>query len=113
MGRRRGTGAPGARDRGARLVGHGPARGPPGAGLAVEGKTLRGARTSQGPAPHLLACLDHGSGVVCPQIAVDGKTNGITMLADLPGQITDLNGAVRTDRKSTRLNSSHLGISYA
>jgi hypothetical protein len=87
---------PAALDRGARLVGHGPARGPPGAGLAVEGKTLRGARTSQGPAPHLLACLDHGSGVVCPQIAVDGKTNGITMLADLPGQITDLNGAVRT-----------------
>jgi hypothetical protein len=41
--------------------------------LAVDGKTLRGARTSQDLAPHLLACLDHGSGVVCAQIAVEGK----------------------------------------
>jgi predicted transposase YbfD/YdcC len=64
--------------------------------LAVDGKTLRGARTSAGAAPHLLACLDHGSGVVCAQIAVDGKTNEITMFAGLLDQITGLDGAVIT-----------------
>jgi predicted transposase YbfD/YdcC len=64
--------------------------------LAVDGKTLRGARTSQDLAPHLLACLDHGSGAVCAQIAVDGKTNEITMFAGLLDQITDLRGAVIT-----------------
>jgi predicted transposase YbfD/YdcC len=64
--------------------------------LAVDGKTLRGARTGDNPAPHLLACLDHGSGVVCAQVAVDGKTNEITMFAGLLDQITDLPGAVIT-----------------
>jgi len=64
--------------------------------LAVDGKTVRGARTGQGPAPHLMACLDHGSGVVCAQIAVDGKTNEITMFAGLLDQVTDLDGAVIT-----------------
>jgi predicted transposase YbfD/YdcC len=69
------------------------ARRPPGLRvvLAIDGKTLRGARTSQGAAPHLLACLDHSSGVVCAQVAVDGKTNEITMLAGLLDQVTDLN----------------------
>ncbi len=64
--------------------------------LAVDGKTLRGARTRAGTAPHMLACLDHGSGVVCAQIAVDGKTNEITMFAGLLDQVTDLHGAVIT-----------------
>ena len=64
--------------------------------LAVDGKTLRGARTGQGAAPHLMACLDHGSGVVCAQVAVDGKTNEITMFAGLLDQIGDLDGMLVT-----------------
>jgi hypothetical protein len=32
--------------------------------VAVDGKTVRGARAGDGTAPHLLACLDHGTGVV-------------------------------------------------
>ena len=64
--------------------------------LGVDGKTLRGARTGAGTAPHLLACLDHGSGVVCAQIAADGKTNEITMFAGLLDQITDLHRSVIT-----------------
>ena len=39
--------------------------------LAVDGKTLRGARPGDDPAPHLLACLDQASGAVCAQVAVD------------------------------------------
>jgi len=64
--------------------------------LAVDGKTLRGARTGESPAPHLMACLDHGTSAVCAQIAVDGKTNEITMFAGLLDQIPGLDGAVIT-----------------
>lgn len=58
--------------------------------LAVDGKTVRGARSPDGTAPHLLACLDHGTGVVLAQVAVDGKTNEITMFTTLLGQAGDL-----------------------
>jgi predicted transposase YbfD/YdcC len=64
--------------------------------LAVDGKTLRGARTGESPAPHLMACLDHGTSAVCAQMAVDGKTNEITMFAGLLDQIPGLDGAVIT-----------------
>ena len=71
---------------------------PPQAGtvLAVDGKTLRGARTASSPAPHLMACLDHVSGVVCAQVAVDGKNNEIPMFAPLLDQIADLTGVLVT-----------------
>jgi hypothetical protein len=64
--------------------------------LAVDGKTVRGARTGDGRAPHLMACLDHDSGVVRAQVAVDGKTNEIPMFAVVLDQIADLAGAVVT-----------------
>jgi hypothetical protein len=74
------------------------ARRPPGRRvvLAVDGKTLRGARTSADAAPHLMACLDHASGVVLAQIAVDGKTNEISMFSGLLDQVTGLDGVVIT-----------------
>ena len=62
--------------------------------LAVDGKTLRGARPRGGTAPHLMACLDHATGTVLAQVAVASKTNEITMLAGLLDQIGDLNGAL-------------------
>jgi predicted transposase YbfD/YdcC len=64
--------------------------------VAVDGKTVRGARTADGAAPHLLACLDHGTGVVLAQVAVDGKTNEITMFTSLLGQAGDLREALVT-----------------
>jgi predicted transposase YbfD/YdcC len=64
--------------------------------LAVDGKTVRGARAGHSPAPHLLACLDHGTSAVCAQIAVDGKMNEITMFVGLLDQIPALDGAVIT-----------------
>lgn len=74
------------------------ARRPPGRRvvLAVDGKTLRGARTSADAAPHLMACLEHASGVVLAQIAVDGKTNEISMFSGLLDQVTGLDGVVIT-----------------
>ena len=64
--------------------------------LAVDGKTLRGARASADAAPHLMACLDHASGVVHAQIAVDGKTTEISMFSGLLDQVTGLDGVVIT-----------------
>jgi predicted transposase YbfD/YdcC len=60
--------------------------------LAVDGKSLRGARVRDGQdrAPHLMACLDHASGTVLAQVAVDGKSNEIPMFATVLDQIEDL-----------------------
>jgi Transposase DDE domain len=62
--------------------------------LAVDGKTVRGARTSDGMAPHLLACLDHGTGVVLGQVGAE--TNEITMFTALLDQAGDLRGVLVT-----------------
>ena len=48
--------------------------------IAVDGKTLRGARRGGGLAPHLLAMLGHASGVVVGQRRVDAKSNEIPEL---------------------------------
>ena len=64
--------------------------------LAVDGKTLRGARPRGGTAPHLMACLDHATGAVIAQVAVDGKTNEITMLESLSDQVSDIGDALVT-----------------
>jgi predicted transposase YbfD/YdcC len=45
--------------------------------LAVDGKTVRGARTAEGEAPHLLSCFTHQSKEVWAQLAVGEKTNEI------------------------------------
>ena len=43
--------------------------------IAVDGKTMRGARQGQVPAPHLLAALDQATGAVLTQQRVAGKSN--------------------------------------
>ena len=45
--------------------------------LAVDGKTVRGARTAERDAPHLLSCFTHQSQEVWAQLAVGEKTNEI------------------------------------
>lgn len=64
--------------------------------LAVDGKTVRGARTGDGTVPHLLACLDHGAGVMLAQVAADGKTNEITVFTALLAQAGGLDGVLVT-----------------
>ncbi|MGE4363820.1 MAG: ISAs1 family transposase [Mycolicibacterium sp.] len=64
--------------------------------IALDGKTVRGARTRpDGKAPHLVAAFDHGAGVVLGQIAVDAKSNEIPAARTLLGGL-DLDGAVVT-----------------
>ena len=61
--------------------------------IAVDGKTMRGARTSKDPAPHLLAALDHATGAVLTQQRVAGKSNEIPALRELLKPL-DLDGVV-------------------
>ena len=63
--------------------------------IAVEDETMRGARTGDNPAPHLLAALDRASGVVVGQRRVSDKSNEIPALRDLLAPM-DLDGAVVT-----------------
>ena len=63
--------------------------------IAVEDETMRGARTGDNPAPHLLAALDQASGVVVGQRRVSDKSNEIPALPELLAPL-DLDGAVVT-----------------
>ncbi|WP_406068496.1 ISAs1 family transposase [Micromonospora sp. NBC_01638] len=64
--------------------------------IAVDGKTLRGSRTSDTAAQHVLAACDQATGVVLASTDVDGKTNEITRFQPLLDQISDLRDTVIT-----------------
>jgi hypothetical protein len=53
--------------------------------IAIDGKTVRGAKGKKGKAPHLVAALAHGIGAVLAQVAVDEKVPG-----DRAAQLGDL-----------------------
>ena len=63
--------------------------------IAVDGRTLRGARTGDNPAPHLLAAPGRASGVVVGQRRVSDESNEIPALRDLLAPM-DLDGALIT-----------------
>jgi predicted transposase YbfD/YdcC len=64
--------------------------------IAIDGKTVRGARSKTGKAPHLVAALAHGIGAVLGQVAVTAKSNEIPAVRELLKAFTDLAGAVVT-----------------
>ncbi|RLP68036.1 ISAs1 family transposase [Mycetocola reblochoni] len=66
--------------------------------IAIDGKTIRGARTTTSTAPHLIAALDHATGVVVGQHAVAAKSNEIPAVRDLLAgfDAADLHGCVIT-----------------
>ncbi|WP_331751261.1 ISAs1 family transposase (plasmid) [Streptomyces globisporus] len=64
-------------------------------GIAIDGKTLRGARGGGSSAPHLVAAHAHGSGAVLGQIAAGEKSNEIPAARDLL-QLLDLDAVVVT-----------------
>jgi len=51
--------------------------------IAIDGKTVRGARTAGTVAPHLVAAFDHATGTVLGQVAVAAKSNEIPAVRDL------------------------------
>jgi predicted transposase YbfD/YdcC len=64
--------------------------------IAIDGKTVRGAKNKAGKAPHLVAALAHGIGAVLGQVAVDEKSNEIPAVRELLRAFADLAGAVIT-----------------
>ena len=64
--------------------------------IAIDGKTVRGARNKTGKAPHLVAAFAHGIGAVLGQVAVEEKSNEIPAVRELLKAFTDLAGAVVT-----------------
>jgi predicted transposase YbfD/YdcC len=64
--------------------------------IAVDGKTLRGSRTTKTVAQHVLAACDQNTAVVLASTGVDGKTNEITRFKPLLDQISDLRDTVIT-----------------
>ncbi|WP_211310265.1 ISAs1 family transposase [Branchiibius hedensis] len=66
--------------------------------IAIDGKTLRGARTSQQFAPHLIAAHEHDAGIVLGQLAVAAKSNEIPAVPELLATFDpdDLTGTVIT-----------------
>ncbi len=75
--------------------------------IALDGKTVRGARSKSTPAPHLVAALDHHSGVVLGQLAVTAKSNEIPAVQGLL-KLFDLTGAVITvDAMHTQTDTAH------
>jgi predicted transposase YbfD/YdcC len=79
--------------------------------IAIDGKTVRGARTKNTTAPHLVAALAHGIGAVLGQVAVAAKSNEIPAVRDLLKAFTDLAGAVITvDAMHTQTDTAALII---
>jgi predicted transposase YbfD/YdcC len=64
--------------------------------IAVDGKTLRGSRTTDTPARHVLAACDQATGIVLASTDVDGRTNEITHFGPLLDQLGDLRDNVIT-----------------
>ena len=65
-------------------------------GLAVDGKSLRGAAKAKGRKVHLLAALEHTTGLVLAQLDVGEKTNEITCFQPLLNTVAELAGVVVT-----------------
>lgn len=64
--------------------------------LAVDGKSLRGAARANGRKIHLLAAVDHASGLVLAQLDVGEKTGEVTCFRPLLDTVEDLSGVVVT-----------------
>src|SRR3954447_18422508 len=64
--------------------------------IAVDGKTVRGSRTTDTTARRVMAACDQDTGVVLASTDVDGKTNEITRFAPLLDQIGDLRDTIVT-----------------
>ncbi|MBA3488629.1 MAG: ISAs1 family transposase, partial [Longispora sp.] len=79
--------------------------------VAIDGKTLRGARNKDHKAPHLVAALAQGIGAVLGQVAVAAKSNEIPAVRDLLAAFANLAGAVITvDAMHTQTDTAGLII---
>ncbi|MBA3488719.1 MAG: ISAs1 family transposase, partial [Longispora sp.] len=79
--------------------------------IAIDGKTVRGARNKDHKAPHLVAALAHGIGAVLGQVAVAAKSNEIPAVRDLLAAFATLADAVITvDAMHTQTDTARVII---
>jgi predicted transposase YbfD/YdcC len=62
--------------------------------IAVDGKTLRGARYPDGRQVHLLSALDTGTGIVLAQVTIDAKSNEIPAFTPLLDAVEQVLGSL-------------------
>jgi hypothetical protein len=62
--------------------------------IAVDGKTLRGARLPEGRQVHLLSALDTSTGIVLAQVTVDTKSNEIPAFTPLLDAVEKVLGSL-------------------
>jgi hypothetical protein len=88
-------------------------------GLAVDGKSLRGAARTKGRKIHLLAVLEHATGLILAQSDVGEKTNEIACFQPLLDTVAELAGvvvtsdAMHTQREPRRLPPRTRGSLHA
>ena len=81
--------------------------------IAIDGKTVRGARTATTTAPHLVSALDHATGTVLGQVATAAKSNEIltvrTLLAcfDLTGVVVTVDAMHTQTDTATAIVDAH------
>jgi predicted transposase YbfD/YdcC len=76
--------------------------------IALDGKTVRGAKGGPDGAPRLVAALTHGAGMVIGQVQVGAKTNEIPAARELL-RLLDLRGVVVTmDALHTQTETAEL-----
>jgi hypothetical protein len=63
--------------------------------IAVDGKTLRGARRADGSQVHLLSALDTSTGIVLAQVTVSAKSNEIPAFTPLLDAVEQVLGSLR------------------
>ena len=78
-----------------------------GAGVALDGKTVRGSRDGAQGALHLLSAIVHGSGAVVAQVAVESKTNEITQVEPLLDGLHIPGAVVTADALLTQKKIAH------
>lgn len=76
--------------------------------IAFDGKSVRGAVSSDGSRPHLLSAMDHHSGAVVGQVDVNAKTNEIPLLPDVLAQFDITDAVVTVDALHTRVSTASM-----
>jgi hypothetical protein len=77
-----------------------------GKGIAVDGKTIRGAHDGDQKAPHLLSAVVHEEGIVLAQQSVDEKTNEIPCIKPLLDPVNIAGAVVTGDSLHTQTETA-------
>lgn len=75
--------------------------------VAVDGKTVKGARDAQGNQLHLMSAILHQKGIVVSQMPVDSKTNEITCFKPLLDEVEIAGKVVTADALHTQVSHAN------